>query len=103
MNATDTHPPQLLTIITEAAIESLLVEDIERLGAKGYTIVDVRGKGHNGMRSGGWDANANIRIEVICNTQVAEAISQHLQDTYYNDYGMVTFTLPVGVIRADKF
>lgn len=94
---------QLLTIITESALELVLVEDIERLGAKGYTIMDVRGKGHQGIRSGGWDANTNIRIEVICGVDVAHSISSYLQEHYYEHYGMVMFTSPVGVMRPNKF
>jgi hypothetical protein len=49
---------QLLTIITESVMEASLVKDIERLGAKGYTIMDVRGKGSKGLRGAGWDANS---------------------------------------------
>ena len=51
------HTSRLLTIITETAIEHLLVQDIERLGAHGYTVSDARGKGSkdpegNGARNG---------------------------------------------------
>jgi len=94
---------QLLTVITEAAIEARLVSDMESMGAKGYTVVDVRGKGHQGMRAGGWDASANIRVEVICSPAIAESISLYLKETYYDDYGMVVFTSEVGVMRPEKF
>jgi hypothetical protein len=94
---------QLLTIITESILESSLIKDIERLGAKGYTIMDVRGKGSKGMRSGGWDASASIRVEVICGDAVAESISAHLQAKYYNDYAMVIYTSEVNVLRPEKF
>jgi len=94
---------QLLTIIAESVLESSLTKDIEQLGAKGYTIMDVRGKGSKGLRNAGWDASANIRIEVICSAAVADAISAHLQDKYYNDYAMVVYTGAVNVLRPDKF
>ncbi len=94
---------QLLTIITEAVLESTLVEEIEKLGANGYTIMDVRGKGHKGVRNAGWDANANIRIEVICGSDVAESISMYLKEKYYDDYAMVIFTVDVNVMRPEKF
>lgn len=35
----------LLTIITEAAVEHALLKDLEKLGIKGYTVSDVRGRG----------------------------------------------------------
>ena len=39
---------RLLTIITEAAIEKRLLQDLEQLGARGYTISEARGKGSRG-------------------------------------------------------
>jgi len=96
-------PCKLLTIVTEAAIESRLVKDIEALGARGYTITDARGKGSRGRRDAAWDENRNVRIEVICNATVAEAIARHLEVTYYEHYGMVLYIGEVLVRRAEKF
>jgi nitrogen regulatory protein PII len=94
---------KLLTIITEAALENLLVEDLQRLGAKGYTIVDARGKGSRGVRSGDWELGRNIQIEVICTAAVADAIIAHCVKTYYDNYAMILFVSDVGVVRSDKF
>lgn len=94
---------QLLTIITEAALENTLADDVERLGAHGYTIMDVRGKGHKGLRNAGWDASANIRIEIICTRDTAESISAYLKEKYYADYAMVIFSAEIKVLRQDKF
>jgi hypothetical protein len=94
---------QLLTIITESALESDLIKEIESLGAHGYTIVDARGKGNKGVRNGGWDANANIQIEIICSQGVADKISAHMQAKYYKDYAMVLFSHDVKVLRPEKF
>jgi nitrogen regulatory protein PII len=40
----------LLTVICEAALEHKLVTDLEQLGAPGWTLSDVRGRG----AAGGW-------------------------------------------------
>lgn len=72
---------RLVTIVTEAALESSLIQDIEQLGAHGYTITDARGKGDRGLRNADWDTSANIRIEIVCNAQVSEAIAAHLNNT----------------------
>lgn len=93
----------LLTIITEAAIERGLVEDLERLGAHGYTVTDARGKGRHGERGSAWEASSNIRVEVVCDAATAEAIAAHLQATYYEHYAMILFTSNVAVLRPDKF
>ncbi len=93
----------LFTILTEAALESRLIQDIEQLGAPGYTISNARGKGSRGLRSGSWEANANIRIEIICGPELADKLAKHLQKMYYDNYAMVTFTCDVNVLRPEKF
>lgn len=94
---------RLVTIVTEAALESRLIEDLEHLGAQGYTITEARGKGHRGVRAGSWDASANIRLEVVCDAEVAAAIADHMRMRYYNDYAMILFASDVDVLRPEKF
>lgn len=55
----------LLTILSEAVLEDILIDEIMGLGAKGYTVSEARGRGTHGVRSGKWTAGGNIRIEVI--------------------------------------
>jgi len=94
---------KLLTIITEAALESILITEIEALGARGYTITDARGKGRRGPRDAAWDESSNIRIEILCDAEIADAIARHLWARYYDDYGMVLFVNDVSVLRPEKF
>ncbi|WP_298937582.1 P-II family nitrogen regulator [Ralstonia thomasii] len=94
---------KLLTIITEAALESILIKEIEALGARGYTITDARGKGRRGPRDAAWDESSNIRIEILCDAEIADAIARHLWARYYDDYGMVLFVNDVSVLRPEKF
>ncbi len=99
----DTHERKLLTIVCETAIETVLLRDLERLGAQGYTVTDARGKGRRGVRSSEWEAGSNIRIEVVCTGAVAEAIAKHLRDHYYDNYGMILFVADVAVLRQERF
>ncbi|WP_373089633.1 P-II family nitrogen regulator [Zhongshania sp.] len=94
---------KLLTIVTEAALENILIKDIERLGAQGYTITDARGKGGRGVRNAAWDANGNIRIEVVSDPAIASQIASHLKEQYYANYAMILFMSDVEVIRPEKF
>jgi nitrogen regulatory protein PII len=93
----------LITIITEAVLETNITKKIEALGAHGYTVLDVRGKGQRGSRSGEWQVSSNIQIEVICTDNVAQTIVQHLQDEYFSDYGMIVYQSQVNVLRSEKF
>jgi nitrogen regulatory protein PII len=93
----------LLTIVTEATIEQSLLRELERLGIKGYTVSDARGKGSRGIRDAAWGEAANVRIEIICARGQAEATLLALQTRYFKDYAMVAFLQNVEVLRADKF
>ena len=97
------HNRKLLTIVTEAVLESALVRDLERLGAPGYTITDARGKGAHGVRDAGWEANSSIRVEIVCDQATAEAIAAEMKERYYRDYAMSLFLLDVGVWRPEKY
>lgn len=95
---------KLVTIVTEALIEEHVLKDILRLGAFGYTVTEARGKGNRGTREANWElTSSNVRIEVVCEEKVAEAIAAHLQEHYYRNYGMILFMSDVEVLRSKKF
>ncbi|HSJ49416.1 MAG TPA: transcriptional regulator [Gammaproteobacteria bacterium] len=93
---------KLLTIVTEAVLENLLIEEITVLGAKGYTVTDARGRGAHGLRSGNWPKEGNIRIEVIGDAKLCAAIVDRLRDNYEQDYGLLMFTTPVEVMDQER-
>ena len=94
---------KLVTIVTEAAIESRVCEEIKKLGAHGYTVTNARGSGHRGVRNADWSSSGNVRIEVVCDETVAERIQAHLKEHYYENYAMILFESDVRVLRPDKF
>ena len=73
------------------------------LGASGYTVTNARGRGSRGVRDAGWSSSGNIRIEVVCDTGIAEKIAARLRDKYYSDYAMILFLSDVSVLRPKKF
>jgi hypothetical protein len=93
----------LLTVVCEASIEERVVADAQRLGAHGYTASDARGAGDHGRRDGGWPMSGNVRIEILCEAGVADAIAAHLQAKYFADYAMVCYLSDVSVLRSGKF
>lgn len=98
-----TEKRTLLTVITEAAIEEPLLRDLDKLGIRGYTVSDARGRGSRGIRDASWEEKANIRIEFICKRTLAESALNYIQLHYYTNYGMVAFIQDVEIIRPEKF
>ncbi len=97
------HKEKLLTVITEADIEENLIEDINRLGAKGYTISSVTGKGEKGIRNSVWSLNSNIKIEIICNAKTCENIAKFLNENYFENYALILFVTDISVLRSIKY
>lgn len=93
----------LVTIVTESSLESQLSRELEGLGVQGYTITDARGRGDRGSRNAGWDADSNIRIEVICSEPMSETIAKLLEEKYYPNFAMVMHCHGVFVLRPEKF
>lgn len=92
----------LVTIIAEDELESRLVADLKKLGARGYTICRVRGEGAHGLRASEWEGE-NIKIEVIVDADIADAIGEHIANHYFPDFATILYLLPVQVLREGKF
>ncbi len=97
------HAKQLLVIVTEAALEKLLVKDARSLGAQGWTIVDARGGGGGGEREAIWEADRSIEMKVICDSTVAKRLAEHVLATYAPHYAVTLWVSEVGVFRPEKF
>jgi nitrogen regulatory protein P-II 2 len=93
---------QLVTIIIEAAVEARLIEDVKRLGAKGYSVGHVRGEGRSASQL--QDLNGpSMRLETIVTDEIAEAILAHLEVAYFGRYAVVVWASPVTVLRPERF
>ena len=92
----------LLTIIAEDELESRLIADLKKLGVRGYTVCTVRGEGIHGLRASQWEGE-NIKIEVIVDSALADAIGEHISNTYFPHFATILYLLPVQVLRQEKF
>jgi hypothetical protein len=70
----------LLTIVAEALIKDRLLAELEKAGAKGYTLTECEGAGSRHRRVSE-TLGANIKIETI----VAPAVADRLLATLAND------------------
>lgn len=98
----DSHR-KLVTVITEANLERDLVRELDALGVAGYTVSDARGRGDKGLRVSHWGHSSNIRVEIVCDTSLAERVLARLREKYYAHYAIVMWVVDVEVLRPDKF
>jgi hypothetical protein len=99
----NTGPIQLVVILCEQALEKLIEPELLAAGAKGYSISDARGRGNRGLRDARWLLSSNVRIEILCNAEVAHRIMEMVDSKYCDNYGLVMYTQEVQASRAEKF
>lgn len=88
---------KLLNIITESILESPLTKDLKKFGVTGYTIIEARGVGLQGMRSADFEYNKNIQIEIVCDEETANKIIECCKEKYINEFAMFIFITDVEV------
>ena len=54
------------------------------------------------MRSSQWEGE-NIKIEVIVDSDLADAIGEHVAKAYFPHFATILYLLPVQVLREEKF
>jgi nitrogen regulatory protein PII len=94
---------RLITIVTEAVLETELCKGLQQLGVSGYTVTEARGSGSRGVRDAGWSSSGNIRVEIVCGEEMAAKIADYVRREFYDDYAMILFEETVRVLRSDKF
>lgn len=96
-------PKKLVTVITEKALEEILIRELKEIGVKGYTVTDARGEGSRGVRNAYWEMGANIRVEIVTDDLVAQKICEVFQEKYYTNYAMIIYVSDVLTLRGGKF
>lgn len=97
-----TVPMKRVTIIGDDTVKYRIIQEVQELGATGYTDCGVHGKGARGIRPRHAEP-ANTKIEVIATPEVAQRILEHIAQYYFDNYAMIAFLDDVEVIRGEKF
>lgn len=98
---------QKVVIVTETIIKDKLLKHIISMGAKGYTIDTVCGKGERGVRgddvTAPGDFSRNIKVEIITTEEIAEKIASSVIDNFFKNYAGIVYIEDVRVVRSKKF
>jgi len=93
---------KLVTIISDDALTQNLIDDVKRLGAKGYTMEVAKGEGSHNSRTFELEGE-NIKLETIVSESVAEKIMNLLAEKYFEHYGLIAYVQNIDVYRGEKF
>lgn len=93
---------RLLTIIADESLKRIIEDEILALGASGYTVTNVEGKGKTGVRDSAWSGE-NVKIETIVPQSICENILSHLAANYFERYAVIAYSFDVQTIRSDHF
>jgi nitrogen regulatory protein P-II 2 len=88
--------------VAEGLLRNRIIEDLLKLGAKGYTIGEVHGHGSSGISEQFRDG-PQLRIETLVAHDVAERILQHLQERYFDTYSVIAYVIDATIVRAEKY
>lgn len=93
---------QCVVIVTESVIETRLLRDLERCGARGWTITAARGEGPAHKRLSDVEGG-HIRIETLVSDDCAERIWLVLEADYFRDYAITAWSYDVHVQRFGRY
>ena len=92
-----------ITVVADAHLEETLTRQMARLGAKGYTCWDCRGRGEHEIVEDIFSGASRVRIETIVQPDVAEAILRYLHESQFGHKALCVSVESVQVAAADKF
>lgn len=93
---------RLVTIIAETILVADIKEDLQSLGASGFTMTEVKGEGSRHLHAGEIPGE-KIKIECILEAKAAEKIMTHLAQKYFDHYSLIVYSQAVEVLRPEKF
>lgn len=74
---------QRITVVTHDRLEQMLLKQFARLGARGFTCMDCRGRGEHELVQDVLSGATRVRIETIVQPQVAEEIMKFLSQPQF--------------------
>jgi len=94
---------QRVTVIVDSKLEQPLVARFAKLGAKGYTVIECRGRGEHEIIADAFTGATRVRIETIVQPKVAAAIMAYLHEPHFANDALTVCVETVQVDPSDRF
>jgi len=98
------YPLKLVTIVGETLIMDEIAEEGLKLGATGYSLCDVVGRGARSARNVSFAGEAKTRkLEFVVSADVAVAILTYVSHNYFEHYACIAWESDVSVVRGEQY
>ena len=96
------HPLRLVTVVGESIVMPDIAEKGLDLGASGYTLSEVLGRGSRNARSVILNGECNtIKCEFVVDEHVATKILAHVSENYFDNYACIAWVSDVAVLSPE--
>ena len=95
------YPLKHVTIVAETILKDQLTRKVLELGATGFSCIEVSGDGSRDARS--VIAGENLKLDVICPNEVADAILTYISHNLFENYGCIAWVTDVSVVRGSHY
>ena len=92
-----------ITVVAGESLQEWLLEGFCRCGITGYTLVPCSGAGRQDLTSGKYHPGDNIRIEIIADAAVSNAIMEFLRQEVRSEHHVTCCVENVDVVRVGDF
>jgi nitrogen regulatory protein PII len=98
----DTAKARVVTVVASSEYVERIVGALQNLGARGFTQMQVSGRGLHGPRTRSALDSGNIRLETIVTPAVAEKILDHIAREYAG-FEIIGFAYDVDAVPRAHF
>lgn len=92
-----------LTAIVDSALQSIVLDDLLRLGAKGFTLSPCTGVGRHQKTDNLETQFSRVRIEVVAIEEIAEKLMEYLHKKQFGRYPVIAYLDTINVHKDDNF
>lgn len=92
-----------VTVIADVLLDNRLLQELFKLGARGYTSMKCHGRGRHAVLEDPYTGDGLVRLEFLVQPTVAEKIIDYLHSEVFSQFAATVCSETVEVAASDKF
>jgi len=96
-------PARRVTVVTEATLEKILLEELAKLGVHSHTSAHVSGAGRHQLTDDVMPWHTAIRCEMVVSHEVADVVLDYLHGGHFKAYPLACWVDDTWIDSRDSF